>query len=282
VPRTVPDAPTGVSALALSSSATVSWTAPASDGGSPITSYLVKNVQTGAEVTVGPLLTTTLVTGLTNGTSYTFTVRAVNAAGSSAASAPSAAVTPATLPGIPTGLSALAGNAQATVSWTAPSNGGLALTYVVKVVETGTEVLGIVGTSTVITGLANGTPYTFTVRAVNLLGSSAESAPSAPVTPVATVPKTAPDAPTNVTAVVTGKKDITVSWTPPASNGGSPILVYVVKVVQTGDQYLVPFWDTSIELDKMKKKETYTFTVRAVNLYGFSPHSGVSNSVKIK
>jgi hypothetical protein len=72
------------------------------------------------------------VTGLTNGTAYTFTVTASNSVGTGAASAASNSVTPTqgpTVPGTPTGVSAVAGNAQAAVSWTAPaSNGGSAIT----------------------------------------------------------------------------------------------------------------------------------------------------------
>ena len=73
------------------------------------------------------------MTGLTNGTAYTFTVAAINAIGTGAASAQSNAVTPATVPGAPTIGTATRGNASATVTWTAPaSNGGAVITgYVV-------------------------------------------------------------------------------------------------------------------------------------------------------
>ena len=58
-----------------------------------------------------------------------FTVTATNAIGTGPASAPSATVTPSTLPGTPTGVSATAGNGFATVTWTAPaSNGGAPIT----------------------------------------------------------------------------------------------------------------------------------------------------------
>ena len=95
---TAPAAPTGVAATAGNASAVVSWTAPA-NGGSPITSYAV-TLRPGATalapvtVTGNPPSTTATVTGLTNGTAYTFTVTATNAVGTSAASAASAPVTP--------------------------------------------------------------------------------------------------------------------------------------------------------------------------------------------
>ncbi|MGC9195732.1 MAG: kelch repeat-containing protein, partial [Syntrophobacteraceae bacterium] len=76
---TGPGAPTGVIATAGSQQATVSFTAPASNGGSPITGYTVSGG--GLDTNAGTMLTTHLITYLTNGTAYTFTVQATNAVG---------------------------------------------------------------------------------------------------------------------------------------------------------------------------------------------------------
>jgi hypothetical protein len=96
VEPTAPGPPTGVVAEAGDASATVRWLAPASDGGRPITDYVVtpyigSTPQT--PIAAGPF-TATVVSGLANDTAYTFTVTAVNAIGAGPASAASAAVTP--------------------------------------------------------------------------------------------------------------------------------------------------------------------------------------------
>jgi subtilisin family serine protease len=88
-----PRAPTGVSAVAGNGTATVSWTAPTSNGGGPITGYTATSDPGGATCVTAS--TSCLVSGLSNGTSYTFTVRATNGVGPSAPSAPSNAVVPA-------------------------------------------------------------------------------------------------------------------------------------------------------------------------------------------
>ena len=100
---TLPGAPTGVSATSANHSAPVSWTAPASDGGSDITGYTVTAADSTTPSNGGETCTTTgaltcTVTGLTNGDSYTFTVVATNGVGDGPASAPSNAVIPAVAP----------------------------------------------------------------------------------------------------------------------------------------------------------------------------------------
>ena len=89
----VPTAPSAVKATAGDAKATVTWTAPSSNGGSKITKYTV-TAQPGGRTATTTGATSVAVTGLTNGTAYTFTVTATNLAGTSPASAKSAAVTP--------------------------------------------------------------------------------------------------------------------------------------------------------------------------------------------
>ncbi len=112
----VPGVPTGVTATPSNSSANVTWTAPADDGGSQVSSYTVTASPGGAASTVNGTTFTTAVTGLTNGTSYTFTVVATNVAGAGSPSAASSAIIAGT-PAASTSVTAIPDNGQASVSW---------------------------------------------------------------------------------------------------------------------------------------------------------------------
>ena len=180
----VPGAPTIGTATAGNAQASVPFTAPVSNGGSTITSYTATSSPSGVTGTLTQAGSGTItVTGLTNGTAYTFRVTATNAIGNSVASSVSNSVTPATIPGAPTNVTATAGDTQATVTFTAPvSDGGSAITvYTVTSNPGNTTVTGSTSPITV-TGLTGGTGYTFTVTATNVIGSSAASSPSDLVT----------------------------------------------------------------------------------------------------
>ena len=182
-PGVVPGAPTSLSATPGNAQVSLAWTAPSSNGGSAITGYAIS--YSGGTITTGTG-TSYNVTGLTNGTEYSFTVAAINAIGTGTASS-SASATPRTVPGAPTGLTATPGGAQVGLSWTAPSsNGGSAITGYSISYSGGTIATGT-GTSTTVTGLTNGTQYSFTVAAVNVAGTGAASG-SASATPSASLP----------------------------------------------------------------------------------------------
>jgi hypothetical protein len=123
------------------------------------------------------------VAGLQSSTSYTFTVTATNASGTSAASAASNSITATTVPQAPTIGTATAGDASATVAYTAGATGGATITTFTATSSPGS--LTGTGTSPItVSGLTNGTAYTFTVRATNANGQSLASAASNSVTPV--------------------------------------------------------------------------------------------------
>jgi len=184
-----PAAPAAPTATAGITSATVSWVAPANNG-SAITGYVVTPYKAGVAqtpVSYDASATSRTLSGLTAGSSYTFTVAATNATGTSAPSAQSTAVTPYALPGAPTISAATAGDSAATLTWTTPSSNGSAITgYVVNpyigATAQPTQTFSAATTQTV-TGLTAGTAYTFTVAAVNQAGTGPASAASAPVTP---------------------------------------------------------------------------------------------------
>lgn len=189
----------------------------------------------------------------------------------------SASDTPATAPNAPIGVTAVGGNAQATVTFASGGSNGSAITgYTVTSSPGGITATGA-SSPIVVSGLTNGTAYTFTVRATNAIGDSAESAPSSSVTPA-----TVPGAPTIGTATL-GNTTATVNWTAPASNGGSAITGYVVKLYRVSD-------NVEIGSATPGNVTTYQFTgltngvgvygkVAAINALGTSVQSVASNAV---
>jgi hypothetical protein len=196
-PATVPAAPAIASATFGNASATVTWTGPPNDGGSAITGYLVRvldsaGAQVGALRPAGATATSLVVTGLTNGASYQFQVAATNAIGTGPNSALSTVVIPATVPGVPVigtpASGAVGGTVTATAHWNAPtSNGGSAVTgYVVRALHmsaTGTVLATTTsaiqpGSARALTMTLQTGNYRFTVQARNKAGSGPQSARS--------------------------------------------------------------------------------------------------------
>ncbi|MGQ5393389.1 InlB B-repeat-containing protein [Paenibacillus sp. M.A.Huq-84] len=123
------------------------------------------------------------VTGLKNGTTYYFVVKAVNPGGDSATSNEVSAI-PQTVPGAPTDIIAIAGNGQVNVTFTAPvDNGGSEILRYKVTASPGNVTVTGMASPIIITNLSNGTPYTITVNAINSMGSSATSTFSNVVTP---------------------------------------------------------------------------------------------------
>jgi hypothetical protein len=177
------------------------WAAPADDGGSKITSYVIR-VYRGDKLvkatSVGGPIRRATVGGLTSGVAYTVNVSARNAAGTGVPSNRSVAVTPLGAPGSPKVGATTKGDKAAVVRWAAPaSDGGSKVTgYVVRVWR-GTKLVKTVNANATarrltVTGLTNGVTYTMSVSARNSKGVGTSSARSAAVTPGTATPKPTP------------------------------------------------------------------------------------------
>jgi hypothetical protein len=183
---TVPTAPRSLTARPASGQVQLSWLAPLSHGGLPITDYIIQRSANGisgwATINDGVRTTPTAytVTGLANGTRYYFRVLAKNVIGARAASNVVNAI-PRTVPGAPGGLRATAGLGSVTLAWNPPVTGGAPITdYVIQRSTNGTtwttvaDAVSTARTSTV-TGLSKGVPYRFRVAAKNAAGTGAFS-----------------------------------------------------------------------------------------------------------
>ena len=294
VPATTPGAPTSVTATGASSAATVSWTAPASNGGVVVSDYTIQfssnsgSTWTTFTDTVSSS-TSVSVTGLVNGTAYVFRVAAVNAVGTGSYSSASSSVIAAGAPGIPTSVTATAGAGSATVSWTAPgSNGGSAITdYAIQFSSnsgsTWTTFADGTSTSTsaTVTGLTNGTAHLFRVAAINGAGTGTYSSASSSVTPITT-----PGSPTSASAS-TGARQATISWTAPASNGGSAITNYAIQLSTDGGstfatQILTGSTTASYTYTGLTAGTAYVFRVAAISSVGQGSWSSNTTSVTIQ
>ena len=175
----LPGAPKRASAEPGDAQVTVSFEPPTSEGGSAITGYKV--ISHPDEVTSSGQNNPVTVTGLRIGTAYSFTVEAINGNGTGPASSPSNVVTFATVPGAPANVIATPGDTRATVKFTAPASNGRAISRYTVTSNTGESASGRTSPITV-SGLTNGTAYTFTVTAINAVGAGPASSASNSVT----------------------------------------------------------------------------------------------------
>lgn len=178
---TLPSAPMLTSVTSGNATSTITWTVPVSNGGSFISGYKVYRDNSIATTTASTTLSYT-DTGLTNGQTYSYYVTATNIAGESASSSV-ATTTPIGVPSTPsiTSVTSSSGRANITFS-TSTANGSDISGYTITSNPGNISVTDTVSPIS-ITGLTNGTAYTFTVVATNGVGNSLPSTPSDSVTP---------------------------------------------------------------------------------------------------
>lgn len=302
-PATAPSAVSGVTvARSTTGALQVSWTKfgtlATSPGvnGSVITGYIV--TCTGGVlpkvVNAAATLSTTKVTGLVNGTTYTCSVKAKNAkaltGGPATAGTP---IAPGVIPGTPVAVVPTAGNGTVSLKITAPTtNGGFAITKYIVTVKSGltaatastidtVEVLPADINNAVIS-LANGGSYFFSVVAQNAIGNSLAKA-----TTVAAKPATTPGTPTITAVTRTSTTAIKVTYAAPASNGGSAITGYEIKVYTAAGVYVKTVTGlttaagsaTGTAVTSLASGTQYKVTIAAKNIKGTGTATELSSAV---
>jgi fibronectin type 3 domain-containing protein len=285
MPRTVPTAPQSLNAQFGNQNVTLTWSIPENNGGLEILYYAIyQGTTSGGETwltnTTGASLSY-MVTGLTNGLTYYYKVRAVNAEGLSAYSNEASAI-PKTVPGAPLNPSAVPGNNQVSLSWNTPSsNGGASITNyrIYRQINGGSSSLLVtIGTLTSYTDfdVSNGNLYEYNITAVNAAGEGPVSAE------VSAIPRTVPSAPQNVQASF-GNAQIQLTWTAPSSNGGAAIQYYrIYRGTSSGSEtFLVnTIGAVTTYLDEsLTNGQIYFYKITAVNIAGESTYSNEVSAI---
>jgi uncharacterized repeat protein (TIGR02543 family) len=282
-PAGIPDSPTGVTGTGLGGTTNISWTLPVSDGGSAITDYVIEYSVEGSGTWTTfadgvSTATSATVTGLTAGNAYEFRVSAKNLIGNSLPSFTSPVVE--ALPTAPTITGTTAASGQVTVTWNAPTHigSGIITGYTITAYAANGNVAGTCNPdpgqrTCVVSGLDNGSPYTFKAIATTTVGDSVESSATSPV-----IPAGVPSAPSDVTAVTSGS-NMTVTFTAPTDNGGAAITSYVITSSPAGATCTVGANATTYTCTGLTAGTNYTYTVKAVNNKGESSASLASTGV---
>jgi len=264
-PEKPPASPTiGVTARGnLSGSLVVNWTKP-SDGGGDIIEYRIVSPAGNATVSGADTLTYDWQ-NLPNGEPIAFQIQARNRAGWGDLSDPSNTTVPCGVADQVTNVVAARGDLQAQLVFDEPDANGCAITGYVITSEDG-RIQNSSTTSHPFINLDNGADYTFTVTAINEMGSSIESAASNPVRPAGR--PICPD-PSTVTAAVVAPQTIEVDWNEAVDNG-APVLDFEVDYAGLGFR-AQGSPATGAQFGSLANGTSYSFSIRAVNDVGVSP-----------
>ena len=245
--------------------ASITWTAPPSDGGATVDNYSVSIKKTSQVICASATIVPCQATGLKNGKRYRFVVTARNSYGTSSPAISSTAV-PSTIPGAPSDVGGFAGNGSALIAWKAPaSDGGSPITkYQVFDASNNRRVCGATTTNCTVRNLTNGWRYHFYVVAFNVRGPGPPSPKSHVIRP-----STTPTEPIGV-HMEAGDGYVNLGWAAPSSTGGLPVDYYLAVVIGNPSlncQSSVP----ACAITGLQDGTAYAFQVFAHNADGFGP-----------
>jgi hypothetical protein len=275
IPATTPFAVQNVNTTPADKKVNVSWVAPSRDGGSPISSYIVKlynenGTVVDAKSVSGNITSVDFTNNIKAVTSYYVTVEAVNTVGngtlvktnvfSSGQHSPSE---PATSSVIYVSGSTIRGNISGV-----QDNGGSAITgYEYSVFNVTDNVLALNWTKTPTTTFdyvaQNGKTFRVDVRAINSVGAGNVNSSTV------NVPVVAPSVVQNVTTTNVTDSSVDVNWKAPANNGGAAISSYTVQVIDANDKVVetktVAANTTATNFSNLNPRASYTANVVASN-----------------
>jgi hypothetical protein len=214
-----------------------------------------------------------VITGLTNGTTYSVVVRAINSSGTGPDSAPVSG-TPGTVPDAPSLFGIVSGNGQLSVGFCPVPDGGSPITgyEYTATPTTGSSVSGQSETTTspvVIPGLTNGTTYSVVLRAINQTGPGSNSNSLSGIPGIPSAPR--------ISGITAGNEQLSVAFVPPASTGGFPITGYectVTLVPPVEGWYIIQSVTTSpFLITGLTNGISYSVVIHAINQTGPGPNS---------